>query len=175
MKKLTVIILLFCMFFALSACNNNNSTIDEDTYQEDLVTDGFAIPLGDTGAKVAIPAEMGFETFESKQNEFFGGGPNSEWAIIANTEAKSDYSDYSFTEYVSLTAQANEGTVKQDSNGNYYFTYIKEGSDAKVYKFYTAVREGVNKYYRIAFYCFDDKWDYYSGKFEEWAMTIEVE
>lgn len=75
MKSLAAIILVFCMLFALSACGNNNSTADGSAYPEDLITEDFKIPLGDTGAKVAIPAEMGFETYESELNEFFRRWP----------------------------------------------------------------------------------------------------
>ena len=57
----------------------------------------------------------------------------------------------------------------KDPDGNYYFTYSSDG-----YWFYTAVREGAEKYYRIAFYCFGDVRTQYAEQFEQWAKTIEV-
>lgn len=174
MKRFAAFILLCCILFSLSACSNSNA--DGSAYPEDLITEDFKIPLGDTGAKVAIPAEMGFEAYESELNEFFGGGPSGEWRIIVNTEVTSDYTEYTFEEYANLYAQSNgaEG-VTQDAAGNYCFTYINESSEGNVYKFYSLVLEGIEKYYHISFYCFEDAWDYYCEQFVEWATTIEVE
>lgn len=106
---------------------------------------------------------------------FFGGGPGGDWRIIVNTESKSDFPDCTLADYASLTAQANEGEVGQDADGNYFFTYVNIISDEETYKFYTAVREGSEKYYRVSFYCFDEYWETFGDRFAEWAMTIEVE
>jgi hypothetical protein len=174
MKKIPALILVLCMFLVLTACGSSN--VDELSIpEEDIVTEGFLIPLGDTGAKVAIPAEMGFERYESELNEFYGGGPNGEWRIIANTELKSDYTDCTLADYCALSAKANGGEAGQDADGNHYFTYTNEVSADEVYRSYTAVREGAEKYYRISFYCFSNLWDNYDEKFSEWATTIEVE
>ena len=175
MKRIAAIILVYCMLFALAACGKNNSTADGSAYPEDLITEDFKYPLGDTGAKVAIPAELGFEAYESELNDFYGGGPGGDWRIIVNTELKSDLADCTLADYASLTAQANEGEVGQDANGNYFFTYVNKISDEETYKFYTAVREGSEKYYRVSFYCFDEYWETFGDRFAEWAMTIEVE
>jgi len=176
MKKLTAIILVFCMIFVVTSCGNSNTIVDETpSTEQDMGSEDFAIPLGETGAKVVIPAEMGFERYESELNEFYGGGPSGEWRIIVNTELKSDYTNCTLADYAELSAQANEGESAQDADGNYYFIYVNEVSDDEIYKFYTAVREGAEKYYRIAFYCFDNTWDHYGEKFAEWATTIEVE
>lgn len=176
MKKFIALILVFGMLFALTACGGGNNT-EENTSspEQDEITEDFAIPLGDTGVKVAIPAEMGFERYESELNDFYGGGANGEWRIIVNAEPKSDYADCTLADYASLSAKANNGESAQDADGNYYFTYTNAVSPGEVYKFYTAVREGEDKYYRVAFYCFSEFWDNYSGKFSEWATTIVVE
>ena len=50
------------MLFALTACGNIGGQNDEDV----------VITLGDTGATVVIPANMGFEAQESEQNDFYG-------------------------------------------------------------------------------------------------------
>ena len=174
MKRLAAIILVFCILFALSACGSNDSA-DGSAYSEDLITEDFKIPLGNTGAKVAIPAEMGFEAYESELNDFYGGGPGGDWRIIVNTELKSDYADCTLADYALLSAQANGGEASQDANGNYFFTYVNKVSEEDVYKFHTAVREGSEKYYRVSFYCFNEYWDTFSTQFAEWAKTIEVE
>lgn len=173
-KRLTAIILAFCILFALSACSGNNSAADGSAYPEDLITEDFKIPLGNTGAKVAIPAEMGFETYESELNEFSGGGPNGEWRIVVNTEPRSDYPDYTLEVYADLLAQSNGAVIEQDGNGNYFFTHTNDSNPDKVYKLHTSVREGTDFFYQISFYCFDTTWDNYKEKFAEWATTIEV-
>lgn len=117
-KRLTAIILAFCILFALSACSGNNSAADGSAYPEDLITEDFKTPLGDTGAKVAIPAEMGFETYESELNEFSGGSPNGEWRIVVNTDPKSDYPEYTLEVYADLLAQSNGAVIEQDGHGN---------------------------------------------------------
>ena len=165
MKRLTTLFLTLCMLFVLTACGNTGEQNDEDV----------VITLGDTGATVVIPSNMGFEAEESELSDFFGHDANQEWAIIANVEPKSDYPDLTIADYASLTAQANEGEVGQDANGNYFFTYVNKISDEETYKFYTAVREGSEKYYRVSFYCFDEYWETFGDRFAEWAMTIEVE
>lgn len=176
MKKFTAIILVFGMIFALTACGNSNTTTDKTSSPEqDEISEDFAIPLGDTGVKVAIPAEMGFEMYESERNDYYGGGPNGEWRIIVNAEPKSDYADCTLADYAGLSAKANNGEVAQDADGNYYFTYTNAVSPAESYTFYTAVRENEDKYYRVAFYCFSELWDVYSPMFSEWATTIVIE
>lgn len=163
MKRLTTLFLALCMLFVLTACGNTGEQNDENV----------VITLGDTGATVVIPSNMGFEAEESELSDFFGHDANQEWAIIANVEPKSDYPDLTFADYASLTAQVNEATVGQDDNGNYYFTYAKYMGDGDTYKFYTAVRENETNYIRVAFYCFDDDWDTYGSQFIEWSKTIE--
>ncbi len=176
MKKLLTLILAFCIVFALTACSNSNAPMDEELFSDtDVISEDFKIPLGDTGAKVSIPAEMGFEAYETKLNDFYGGGPNGEWRIIVNTDLKSDYAEYTLEEYSALNAKANNGEAAQDADGNHYFVYINKVSTEEIYQFYTAVREGEENYYRVAFYCFRDLWDNYSEKFAQWATTIEVE
>ncbi|MCF2651664.1 hypothetical protein [Anaeromassilibacillus senegalensis] len=175
MKRLTAMILALCMLFALSACGNNNSTADGSAYPEDLITEDFKYPLGDTGAKVAIPAELGFEAYESELNDFYGGGPGGDWRIVVNTEPKSDYPDYTLAVYADLSAQANGSAIEQDANGNYYYTYINDSDPDKIYRFHTSVREGTDMFYRVSFYCFDEYWESFGDRFTEWAMTIEVE
>lgn len=175
MKRLVVVILTFGLLFALAACDNSDSSKYDDMYLEDQITEDFAIPLGETGAKVVIPAEMGFERYESQLNDFFGGGPSGEWAIIANTEPKSDFPDCTLADYASLVAQANEGEVAQDADGNYYYIHVQEVEGDEFYKYYSAIREGKDKYYRISFYCFEKNWEHYGEKFAEWAATIVVE
>ncbi len=171
MRKLTAIIMVLCMLFALTACGSGDVIADDTT----SIEEDFAIPLGSSGAKVVIPPEMGFETYESEFNDFYGGGPNGEWRIIVNTEPKSDFPDCTLADYSYLCAQANNGELLQDADGNYYFIYTNEVSAEESYKFYTAVREGSENYYRVAFYCFTNLWDYYSAQFADWAATIEVE
>ncbi|MDE8727875.1 hypothetical protein PZH36_12270 [Ruminococcus bromii] len=78
MKRLTTLFLALCMLFALTACGNIGGQNDEDV----------VITLGDTGATVVIPGNMGFEAQESEQNDFYGLSANQEWAIIANVEPK---------------------------------------------------------------------------------------
>lgn len=180
MKKLTTLFLALCMLFALTACGNDNTgttnagaTDDRNVSQEDANIEDIAIPLGDTGATIVIPAEMGFEAQESEINDFYGLGANQEWAIIANVEPKSDYPDSTIADYTSASAQANEATVGQDSDGNYYFTYVKDMGDGDIYKYYTAVRENETNYIRVAFYCFNDAWDTYGSQFSDWSTTIE--
>ena len=176
MKKIIALILAFGMLFTMTACGSGNDVEDNSLSQEkDNVPEDFAIPLGDTGVKVAIPAEMGFERYESELNDFYGGGPNGEWRIIVNAELKSDYADCTLADYASLSAKANNGEVAQDADGNYYFTYTNAVSPSEVYAFYTAVRESGDKYYRVAFYCFSEFWDIYSEKFSDWATTIVIE
>ena len=173
MKQLTAMMLSIVMIFVLTACGS--ARISGEAYPEDIITEDFKIPLGDTGAKIAIPAEVGFESYDSELNDFYGGGPSGEWRIIVNTEPKSDYPDCTLADYAALSAQANEGTLAQDAQGNYYFTYTNQHSAEDVYTFYTSVREDAEKYYRIALYCFSDAWDVYCEQFAEWAATIEVE
>ena len=151
-----------------AGATNNGNESQEDANDEDI-----AIPLGDTGATVVIPADMGFEAQESELNDFYGLGANQEWAIIANVEPKSDYPDSTIADYTSASAQANEATVGQDSDGNYYFTYVKDMGDGDIYKYYTAVRENETNYIRVAFYCFNDAWDTYGSQFSDWSTTIE--
>ena len=180
MKRLITLFLALCMLFALTACGNDNTgttnagtTDNGNVSQENANTEDIAIPLGDTGATVVIPADMGFETQESEMNDFYGLGANQEWAIIANVEPKSDYPDFTIADYTSASAQANEATVGQDLDGNYYFTYIKDLGDGDIYKYFTAVRENETSYIRVAFYCFEDAWESYKNEFSEWATTIE--
>ena len=182
MKRLTTLFLALCMLFALAACSNDNTgTTNADTTcngnvsQEDTNNEDIAIPLGDTGATIVIPADMGFEAQESEINDFYGLGANQEWAIIANVEPKSDYPDYTIADYASASAQANEATVGQDVEGSYYFTYVKDMGDGDYYKYYTAVRENDTAYIRVAFYCFNDAWGTYSSQFSDWSTTIEFE
>ncbi len=163
MKRLTTLFLALCMLFALTACGNIGGQNDEDV----------VITLGDTGATVVIPANMGFEAQESEQNDFYGLSANQEWAIIANVEPKSDYPDSTIADYTSASAQANEATVGQDLDGNYYFTYVKDMGDGDIYKYYTAVRENETEYIRVAFYCSEDAWDTYRDQFLNWSTTIE--
>ena len=163
MKRLTTLFLALFMLFVLTACGNTGEQNDEDV----------VITLGDTGATVVIPSNMGFEAEESELSDFFGHDANQEWAIIANVEPKSDYPDSTIADYASASAQANEATVGQDDNGNYYFTYAKDMGDGDIYKYYTAVRENETNYIRVAFYCFDDDWDTYGSQFIEWSKTIE--
>ena len=154
--------------------NNNDDNADNgNVSQEDVNAEDFAIPLGDTGATIVIPADMGFEAQESEINDFYGLGANQEWAIIANVEPKSDYPDSTIADYTSASAQANEATVGQDSDGNYYFTYVKDMGDGDIYKYYTAVRENETNYICVAFYCFNDAWDTYGSQFSDWSTTIE--
>ena len=152
-KRLTAIILAFCILFALSACSGNNSAADGSAYPEDLITEDFKIPLGNTGAKVAIPAEMGFETYESELNEFSGGGPNGEWRIVVNTELKSDYPDYTLEVYADLLAQSNGAVSEQDGRGNCFFTQTNDSNPDEGYKLHTSGHEGT--------------WDNYQEKFAE--------
>ena len=163
--------MLCCILFSLSACGH--STIVNGS-PEDRITEDFKIPLGDTGAKVAIPAEMGFETYESELNEFSGGSPNGEWRVVVNTQSKSDYSEYTLEVYADLLAQSNGAAIEQDSNGNYFFTHTNDSNPSEVYRIHTSVREGADRFYQISFYCFDTTWDNYNDKFAEWAATIEV-
>lgn len=160
---------------------DNIGTSDADTTghgdgsQEDANTEDIAIPLGDTGATIVIPAEMGFEAQESEMNDFYGLGARQEWAIIANVELKSDYPDTTIADYASLCAESNEGTVGQDLDGNYYFTYVRDMGDGDIYKYYTTVRENETEYIRVACYCFEDTWDIYGSQFSDWSTTIEFE
>ena len=172
MKKLFAIFFALCMLFALTACGSSaaDEAVPPETVEED-----FAIPLGDTGAKVAIPGEMGFETYESELNDFYGGGPSGEWRVIVNTDPKSDFADYTLEDYATLAAQSNDGELAQDADGNYYFIYINEVSPEEIYKNYTTVREGEQDLYRVCFYCFEDLWEYYGESFADWATTVEVE
>ena len=171
MKKLIAIILALGMLFALSACGNGELSTDDEVYQEDLI----AIPLGDTGVKIVLPAEQGFEGYESEINDFYGGNPGGTWRVIVNSELKSDYPDATLADYASWCAEANEGEVGQDAEGNYYFAYSKDMGEGVVYKFYTAVREGAEEYYRVAFYTTEEFWDQYKDQFVAWTATIEVE
>lgn len=182
MKRLITLFLVFCMLFALTACDNANTgatnadtTDDRNVSQEDVNTEDLTIPLGDTGATIVIPAEMGFEAHDSEMNDFYGLGGNEEWAIIANVELKSDYPDCTLADYASLSAQANEGTIGQDPDGNYYFSYVRDMGDNDIYKYHTAVRENDTEYIRVAFYCFEDAWGTYGSQFSDWSTTIKFE
>ena len=152
---------------------NEDVTDNENAIQDDTDNKDVSIPLGDTGATIVIPAQMGFEAQKSEINDFYGLGANQEWAIIANVEPKSDYPDFTIADYTSATAQANEATVGQDTDGNYYFSYVKDMGDGDIYKYYTAVRENETNYIRVAFYCFNDAWSTYGSQFSDWSKTIE--
>ena len=163
MKRLTTLFLALCMLFALTACGNIGGQNDEDV----------VITLGDTGATVVIPANMGFEAQESEQNDFYGLSANQEWAIIANVEPKSDYPNSTIADYVSLYAQEYDGTVRQDLSDNYYFTYNYDMGEDGVYCYFTAVRENDSEFIRVAFYCREESWDTYRDQFLNWSTTIE--
>ena len=162
MKKITCVLLAMCLICCmLSACGGTGG-------KEETLPAEMTVSFGDTGAKITLPTELGFEQMASELNEYFGVGANGEWSIIVNTDEKGDYT---LDEYAELTAKANDANrAVKDADGNYYFTYNNEG-----YRFYTAVREGANKYYRVAFYCFSDVWSDYADNFALWATTIEVE
>lgn len=161
MKKLISICLcVFLLAGVLTACGGESKP--EETMPTELAYD-----LGETGVKITLPTELGFEQRESELNEYFGVGASGEWSIIVNSD---DKGGYTLDEYAELTAEANDAKrAIKDADGNYYFTYSNEG-----YWFYTAVREGAEKYYRIAFYCFGDVKDQFSDNFKLWAATIEV-
>ena len=176
MKTVFSVILVFCILVGLTACGGSEPVANNPTVlEQEALSENLVIPLGDTGVTVEIPGDAGFERFESELNDFFGGSPGGVWLVIANVEPKSDYPDCTLADYVALSALANEAEFGQDSDGNYFFTYTKEHSASEIYKFYTAVRENDEQYYRIAFYCLDLFWEDYGQQFAAWAKTIEVE
>lgn len=175
LKKAFAIVCILCMLVALNACSGSEPTAPEAPVYEEAAPKDFAIPLGDTGVKIVIPSDGGFETYESELNDFLGGNPGGTWKVIVNTEPKSDFPGCTLADYAALSAQANNGEVGQDADGNYYFTYTNEYSAEEIYKFYTAVREVEDQYYRIAFYCFDSSWEELGPQFADWSTTIEVE
>lgn len=127
------------------------------------------VQLGDLNVTVTLPTDLGFEAQESQLNDFFGAGASGEWCIIANVDEKGEYP---LEEYAHFTAQANGADdANVDANGNYYFTYINEEEG---YRFYTAVREDTDHFYRIAFYCHEDLWESYEARFIQWAATIQL-
>ena len=162
MKKWMSICLSVCLMAGmLTACGGDAGKRDE-TVPVDMVYE-----LGETGVKITLPTEVGFEQRESELNDFFGIGASGEWSIIVNSDEKGGYT---LDEYANLTAEVNDAyKAIKDPDGSYYFTYSSDG-----YWFYTAVREGAEKYYRIAFYCFGDVRTQYAEQFEQWAKTIEV-
>lgn len=172
MKKVTAILLGICMILTLTACGNVNG--DNSAGQDGTISEELTIPLGDTGAEVDIPAELGFETIDKLGNDFSGGAPSGDWAITVNTRLKSDWPDYTLEKFAEYAAEAFNGELEQDANGNYSFTYLTEGSNGNPTKVYCCVREGEEKYYLIAFHCFTNLWDQYADMFTEWATTIEV-
>ena len=175
LKKTLAMVCIFCMLIALTACSGSQPTAPEAPVYEETAPEDFAIPLGDTGIKVVIPSDGGFETYESELNDFLGGNPGGTWRVIVNTEPKSDYPDCTLADYVALSAQVNEGEVGQDADGNYYFTYTNETDANEVYKFHSIVKEGAEKYYHISFYCFEEFWDVFGNQFADWATTVEVD
>lgn len=161
MKKWISVCLCICLLAGVLTACGKEAKKDETAPMEILGE------LGETGVKITLPVDVGFEQRESELNEYFGIGANGEWSIIVNSDEKNGYE---LEEYAKLTAEAN-GSLKAvvDPDGNYYFVYSSDG-----YWFYTAVREGAEKYYRIAFYCFGDVRSQYDPLFREWAKTIEV-
>ncbi len=107
---------------------------------------------------------------ESQLNDFFALGDDGAFAIICNLEPIADYE--SFDEYARLTAEANDTTAQKDANGNHFLDYINEEED---YHFYTAMRQGAENYYRVAFYCPTSNWSVYADLFPLWADTITVQ
>ena len=161
MKKWICICLSVCLLAgALTACGKGAKQ-DETTPAE------MTGALGETGVKLTLPTDVILEQRESELNEYFGIGSTGDWSVIVNSDAKGGYT---LKEYANQTAEVN-GALKavKDTDGNYYFSYSSDG-----YWFYTAVREGAEKYYRVAFYCFSDVSNVYSEQFEQWAKTIEV-
>ena len=122
----------------------------------------------DVGFTVTMKATLTEQ--ESKLNDFFALGNGGEFAIICNLEPISDYE--SFEEYARLTGEANKTTAQKDANGCYFLDYIntEEG-----YHFYTAMRQGAENYYRVAFYCPLDNWSAYGDDFAQWATTVTVQ
>ncbi len=172
MKKVTAILLGLCMILTLTACGSANG--DNNAGQGGPISEKITITLGDTGAEVTIPAELGFEAIEKMGNEFSGGGPSGEWAITANTKLKSEYVGYTLEKFAELVAQTFNGEMAQDANGNYYLTYSTVDSNGNPCKVYCCVREGAEKYYLVEFHCISDYWDQYVDMFTEWATTVEV-
>ena len=165
MKRLITLFLVLCMVLTLSACGNKGEQIDEDV----------AVALGDIGVTVTLPADVKFEVKESQLNDFSAFGENGEWAIIANVDLKSDYSEYTFDEYVSATSESNKGTLpRKDLSGNLYFIYSRDMGDGDIYKYHTVVLENETEYIRVAFYCFENAWDTYRPQFKAWGETLEL-
>lgn len=158
MKKFLCTFFVFCIMISLLAgCGESDETLPPE----------MDYKLGETGVTVTLPTELGFEQMESEINEFFGVGASGDWSIIVNRDEKGDYP---IKEYADLTAKANYAEQAcQDSDGNYYFIY-----ESDEYHYYTAVREGAECYYRVAFYCFNDVWQNYEDSFAQWAATIQV-
>ena len=173
MKRVFALILASCMLLALAACGSSNANAEATTPPTAETAPQLpTTSLGDTGVQITLPEEMGFEAQTSELNDYFAVSANSDCAIVVNIANKSDYTGLSLAEYADGSAEVNgaEGAA-QDADGNYYFTYINEDG----YHFYTAVREGADKYYRVGFYCFSDGWASFSEQFAQWAATIVVE
>ena len=159
MKKFLIVALALCLMLGIfSGCNAETETVPaEMEYQ-----------LDDTGASIVLPTELGFERMESELNDYFGIGANGEWCIIVNRDEKTEYT---LEDYAKESAKVNNADdALKDADGNYYFIY-----ETEEYHFYTAVREGQQYYYRVAFYCFNDVWDSYKDRFSTWASTIQVD
>ena len=177
MKRLLACILVCALIFGLTSC----AVAPEEEYTpstSEYKPETLIIPLGETGATVTLPAYLGFESRESKLNEFYGvgGGLGGEWMMIANREAKADfaeYTDFTVEDFTEAAAKANNGEAGQEENGDHYFVYTNTIEDI-TYKFYTAVREGETHYYRIAFYCQESQWSVAEEYFSDWAATITV-
>ena len=122
----------------------------------------------DVGFSVTMNATLAEQ--ESQMNDFYALGNDGEFAIICNLEPLADYE--SLDEYAKLAAESNNATAEKAADGNYFFSYI---NDEQGYHFYTAVRQGAENFYRVAFYCPLDNWSFYGDDFAQWAETVTVQ
>lgn len=128
----------------------------DETYTFDV---GFSVTM--------LP---GFTEQTSELNEFYGLGDEGGFAIICNTEPVADYE--STEQYANLLAESNMTAAQVDADGNYYLSYTnaEEG-----YHYYTVIRQGAEKFYRVAFYTHEESFASYEADFIQWGKTVTVQ
>ncbi len=178
MKKIISFALCLCMLSAIVAgCGTTPNfgndgpvvTTQTPTTQTPTTTeDPGTTYTFDVGFSVTMDAVL--EEQQSQLNDFYALGNDGTFAIICNLEPISDYE--SLDEYATLAADANGATAEKAADGNYFLNYINEQDD---YHFYTAIRQGAENYYRVAFYCPTSNWSTYDDLFPLWAETVTVQ
>lgn len=118
----------------------------------------------------SVTMRTGFTEQDSELNEFYGIGDEGAFAIICNTQPVADFE--SLEQFVTLLAEANMTAAQTDADGNYYLSYVNAENG---YHYYTVIRQGAEKFYRVAFYTHKDSFASYEADFLQWGKTITVQ